>query len=96
MFKEAAPNGHLTSLEEFAASVTGYISEWIDDTTIYYHHRTSQKPLMNTVVYEQLKTHDDMATLRNTWNIKEDTDDHINIIKVIWGVWQSVQVITDF
>lgn len=34
MFREAATTGGTTGLEEYTASVTGYISKYIDDITV--------------------------------------------------------------
>ncbi|KAK3550603.1 hypothetical protein QTP70_000685 [Hemibagrus guttatus] len=60
MFREAATNGDTTDLEEYASSVTSYISKCIDDVTISKSitTRSNQKPWMTTKVRALLKSRD--------------------------------------
>ncbi|KAK1805749.1 hypothetical protein P4O66_002011 [Electrophorus voltai] len=71
-FKEAATDGGTVNLEEYTASVTGYISKCIDDVTVSktITTRPNQKPWMTAEVRMLLKTRDsafragDRAALR--------------------------------
>lgn len=60
MFKEAATCDKHINLEEYAASVTGYISKCIDDVTVSKSitTRANQKPWLTTEVRALLKTCD--------------------------------------
>ncbi|KAK1787328.1 hypothetical protein P4O66_002830 [Electrophorus voltai] len=74
MFKEAATDGGTVNLEEYTASVTGYISKCIDDVTVSKTITThpNQKPWMTAEVRMLLRTRDsafrtgDRAALRKT------------------------------
>ncbi|KAK1796497.1 hypothetical protein P4O66_009530, partial [Electrophorus voltai] len=73
-FKEAATDGGTVNLEEYTASVTGYISKCIDDVTVSKTiiTRPNQKPWMTAEVRMLLRTHDsafrtgDREALRKT------------------------------
>ncbi|KAK1787332.1 hypothetical protein P4O66_002834 [Electrophorus voltai] len=73
-FKEAATDGGTVNLEEYTASVTGYISKCIDDVTVSktITTRPNQKPWMTAEVRMLLRTRDsafrtgDRAALRKT------------------------------
>ncbi|KAK1804795.1 hypothetical protein P4O66_003640 [Electrophorus voltai] len=73
-FKEAATDGGTVNLEEYSASVTGYISKCIDDVTVSktITTRPNQKPGMTAEVRMQLRTRDstfrtgDREALRKT------------------------------
>ncbi|XP_049331041.1 probable RNA-directed DNA polymerase from transposon BS [Astyanax mexicanus] len=60
MFREAATEGDSVDLEEYAASVTGYISKCIDDVTVSktITTRPNQKPWMTAEVRALLRTCD--------------------------------------
>uniref|UniRef100_A0A3B1IXV6 Reverse transcriptase domain-containing protein n=1 Tax=Astyanax mexicanus TaxID=7994 RepID=A0A3B1IXV6_ASTMX len=60
MFREAATEGDSVDLEEYAASVTGYISKCIDDVTVSktITTRPNQKPWMTAEVRALLRTRD--------------------------------------
>uniref|UniRef100_A0A3B1J4C9 Reverse transcriptase domain-containing protein n=1 Tax=Astyanax mexicanus TaxID=7994 RepID=A0A3B1J4C9_ASTMX len=60
MFREAATEGDSVDLEEYAASVTGYISKCIDDVTVSktITTRPNQKPWMTAEVRVLLRTRD--------------------------------------
>ncbi|XP_051956747.1 uncharacterized protein LOC127625478 [Xyrauchen texanus] len=72
MFREAATYGDSTNLEEYTASVTSYISKFIDDVTFSktITTRSNQKPWMTAEVRTLLRTRDstfragDKAALR--------------------------------
>ncbi|KAK1801766.1 hypothetical protein P4O66_022396 [Electrophorus voltai] len=59
-FKEAATDGGTVNLEEYTASVTGYISKGIDDVTVSKTiiTRPNQKPWMTAEVRTLLRTRD--------------------------------------
>ncbi|KAK1786882.1 hypothetical protein P4O66_017263, partial [Electrophorus voltai] len=59
-FKEAATDGGTVNLEEYTASVTGYISKCIDDVTVSktITTRPNQKPWMTAEVRMLLRTRD--------------------------------------
>ncbi|KAK1806963.1 hypothetical protein P4O66_005446, partial [Electrophorus voltai] len=59
-FKEAATDGGTVNLEEYTASVTGYISKCIDDVTVSKTITTcpNQKPWMTAEVHMLLRTRD--------------------------------------
>ncbi|KAK1784820.1 hypothetical protein P4O66_003490 [Electrophorus voltai] len=59
-FKEAATDDDTVNLEEYTASVTGYISKCIDDVTISHTiiTRPNQKPWMTAEVCMLLRTQD--------------------------------------
>ncbi|MCI4376387.1 hypothetical protein PGIGA_G00187890 [Pangasianodon gigas] len=60
MFREAATDGDFTNLEEYATSVTSYISKCIDDVTVSKTITThsNQKPYMTAEVRALLGTRD--------------------------------------
>lgn len=60
MFREAATDGDSTNLEEYASSVTSYISKCIDDVTTSktITTRSNQKPWMTAEVRALLRTRD--------------------------------------
>ncbi|MCJ8729503.1 hypothetical protein PDJAM_G00107090 [Pangasius djambal] len=60
MFREAATDGDFTDLEEYATSVTSYISKCIDNVTVSktITSRSNQKPWMTAEVRALLRTRD--------------------------------------
>ncbi|KAK1804667.1 hypothetical protein P4O66_020056, partial [Electrophorus voltai] len=63
-FKEAVTDGGIVNLEEYTASVTGYISKCIDDVTVSktITTRPNQKPWMTAEVCMLLRTRDTFRT----------------------------------
>ncbi|KAK1802807.1 hypothetical protein P4O66_021353, partial [Electrophorus voltai] len=72
-FKEAASDGDTVNLEEYIASVTGYISKCIDDVTVSktITTRPNQKPWMTAEVRMLLRTHD-RTTLQQSIPLQND------------------------
>lgn len=96
MCREAATYNHTTDLEEYTASVTGYISK-----CFFQDHQHMHKPETIGDCWSALTAENPRHCLQVLWqaraqqNYAERIHGHFINTKDTWCMWQGIQAITD-